>query len=165
MPCVTLDAMGHVDPEHLRLLRIGSRIRYFYLSGEDETMCNESCVGTVTGFEVDAKIRGRAYTLTADVREQIDSGEFFYWLDNKKLTKILGIKVISNGIRQVLDTEWLRIETICTPRNTLSGPQGGGRGRSRTGRSRRLFNGRSSGRTSGRSSGRRHSYRHSHIGF
>ena len=113
MPCVTLDSFGHVDPENLRLLRIGSKIDFFYLSDEDETMCNKSCSGTVQGFIVDAQQRGRAYTLTRDVRDQIDSGELFYWLDDKKLTKILAIKVLSKGHKYILDTNWLRVDRIC----------------------------------------------------
>ena len=116
MACVALDSFGHVDPENLRLLRIGSTIDFFYLSEEDETLCNESCSGTVQGFVVDAQARGRAYTLTHDVREQIDSGELFYWLDEKKLTKILAIRVLSNGHKYTLNTEWLRIDRICAPK-------------------------------------------------
>jgi hypothetical protein len=124
MPCVELDSFGHVEPEKLRYLRIGSKIDYFYLSEEDETLCNDACSGTILGFVVDAQARGRAYTLTRDVREQIDSGELFYWLDEKKLTKILAIKVLSKGIKYTLDTNWLRIESICTPK-PKTGPSGG----------------------------------------
>lgn len=129
MACVTLDEFGHVDPENLRLLRIGSKIDFFYLSEEDETMCNKSCRGVVQGFVVDAQTRGRAYTLTLDVREQIDSGELFYWLDQKKLTKILAIRVLSNGHKYTLDTDWLRIERICAP--PASAINGGTAGRRR----------------------------------
>jgi hypothetical protein len=121
MVCVVLDSFGHIEPDKLKLLKIGSKIDYFYLSEEDETLCNDVCSGTIQGFVVDASIIGRAYTLTANVREQIDSGELFYWLDDKKLTKILAIKVISNGIKSTLDTNWLRIERICGPQ----GPKGG----------------------------------------
>jgi hypothetical protein len=151
MNCAYIGIVGSMTPEYLKLLKVGSKIEYFYLSDEDELACKDRCTGTIIGFKVDAQERGRAYNLTREVREMIEDGDLFVWLDATKLTKVVFLKVRRpDGSTIVLDPNWLQIESICAPGmpsqmvsqmpSQMVSPMRGGRGGHRQKLQRSRFN-------------------------